>query len=108
MAIADETGRMTRISLNDRITRGTAHVETQVETDGGAQTLMMSIQQGNYYALESTAQRIWELTGSPVEVSRIVDTLVAEYDVSRSDCEGEVLAFLDDLARHELIVRVEG
>lgn len=91
---------MERIGLDTVIARGADHVEAQM----GGQTVMMSIQRGKYFALEGTAQRIWELTAEPVTVGQIVDRLVAEYEVERAQCAAEVVAFVEQLLENGLTV----
>lgn len=90
---------MGAISLDTVVRRGGDHVETRM----GAQTVMMSISQGKYYALEDTGQRIWELMNQPVAVCAIVDLLTREFDVERTRCEAHVLAFLEELRENGLV-----
>lgn len=85
------------------IGRGADHVETRV----GEQTMMMSIAKGKYYALEASAQRIWDLLETPRSVAALVDALLAEYDVSRETCVAQVQRFLADLRENGLIVFAE-
>lgn len=91
---------MERIGLETVIARGADHVEAQM----GGQTVMMSIRRGKYFALEGTAQRIWELMAEPVTVGEIVERLVEEYDVERTQCAAEVLAFVEQLCENGLTV----
>lgn len=91
---------MSTIRLESIIERGTDHVEAQM----GGQTVMMDIAQGKYFALETTAQRIWELMAEPVRVGDIVDALVEEYDIDRAGCESEVMGFLRELDASGLLV----
>lgn len=89
---------MDRIRLDSVVARGAEHVEAQM----GRQTVMMSIEHGKYFALEGTAQRIWELMAEPVRVGEIVDRLVEEYDIDRERCTAEVLAFVNELMANGL------
>ena len=89
---------MAQIGLETIVARGAEHVEAQM----GGQTVMMSIPRGKYFALEGTAQRIWELMAEPVRVDEIVDRLVEEYDIDRDRCAAEVLAFLNELMENGL------
>ncbi len=89
---------MPQIGLDSVVARGAEHVEAQM----GGQTVMMSIERGKYFALEGTAQRIWELMAEPVRVGEIVDRLVEEYDIDRERCTAEVLAFVNELMANGL------
>ena len=80
------------------VRRGREHVEAEM----GDQTVMMSIARGRYFALEDTAQRIWQLMAEPIAVGGIVDRLVEEYDVDRATCEAEVSAFIAELIENGL------
>ena len=89
---------MTQVRLDTIVARGAEHVEAQMS----GQTVMMSIPRGKYYALEGTAQRIWDLMAEPIRVSDIVDQLVEEYDIDRERCATEVLVFLNELVENGL------
>jgi len=73
-----------------RVVRGQDHVEAEID----GQTAMLSLDQGHYYAVEGTAQRIWELIASPVTADELVDALVEEYDVDPATCRASVDRFL--------------
>ena len=94
---------MPDLTTDTVIRRGSDHVETRV----GDQTMMMSIAQGKYYALQATAQRIWELIEQPRSVGEITERLVAEYDIERERCAAEVRGFVDELIRNGLAVRAD-
>lgn len=65
------------------------------EIDG--ETVMMSVEKGRYYGLDSIGSRIWALIEKPVKVSELVAALLPEYDVDHKTCERDVLSFLEDL-----------
>ena len=86
-----------------RVQRGADHVETQV----GDQTMMMSISQGRYFAVDDTGQRIWSMLSEPRTIGDIIDALCVEYDVPRDVCMAETLEFLVNLRGHGLVVEAE-
>lgn len=90
---------MSSIGLDTVVSRGAGHVETRM----GEQTVMMSIDQGKYFALQESGQRIWELMEDPIRVDALIDRLSGEYEVSRERCRDEVLGFLEDLRQHGLL-----
>ena len=49
------------------------------EIDG--ETVMMSIENGQYYGLDLIGSHIRELIKTPIKVSDLVDTLLEQYDV---------------------------
>jgi sulfur transfer complex TusBCD TusB component (DsrH family) len=75
----------------------------------GAETVILSLEDGVYYGLEEVGARIWELLQRPIQVSAIRDALVAEYDVDPERCRRDLLALLQDLAARGLVeVRERG
>ncbi len=73
-------------------------------TDMGDETVLLSPQTGTYYGLNSVGQRILELVRQPRELDEVVRTLAAEYDVDRKMLEKDVLAFVQDLLKHGLVI----
>lgn len=91
------------LTLDDAIRRGDEHVETGIDDE----TLMMSIQQGNYYSVDGSAQRIWQLIEGSTKVRDVLDALVATYDVEPDQCKTELVSFLDELLENGLIVKAD-
>jgi hypothetical protein len=65
--------------------------------------VMMNLDRGFYYGMEETAKAIWERLAKPCSVANLCDDLVARYDIDRASCERDVLAFLDELLKEDLI-----
>ena len=66
-------------------------------TDIDGDKVMMDLEKGQYFALNSVGSRIWEEIKSPVKVSDVVNTLLSEYDVDREPCEKSVIEFIEGL-----------
>lgn len=75
----------------------------QVNTDLDGDTIIMNIQNGCYFSLDDISTEIWELIANPIEIYRVCEMLVSEYDVAREQCEKEVLSFLDALNQEGLL-----
>jgi hypothetical protein len=71
------------------------------EMDG--ETIMMSIENGEYYGINSIGSRIWTLLESPKAVSEICDTLLRDYDVTPEQCAQDVLHFLNKMAEKGVV-----
>jgi len=71
------------------------------ELDG--KTVMMSLENGEYYGLDEVASAIWNGIEKPVTVSNLVNTLVKAYKVSVEQCQTDVLEFLEKLYNKQLI-----
>lgn len=83
-----------------------SQIEEIVTTDIDGETVMMSIENGEYYGLDDIGSRIWELIEHPVKVSDLIDTLLERFDVDRETCEIDVLKFLNEL-NEDRILEVE-
>ena len=79
----------------------------QVSADLSGEVVILGMRDGVYYGVESVGARIWALVQSPVRVSTIVETLVAEFDVEPTPCAADVLAFVDSLVAKGLVARVD-
>jgi coenzyme PQQ synthesis protein D (PqqD) len=69
--------------------------------------ILTGVDANQYFELGSSGKRIWEILGSPTTVGAICDQLAAEFCVERGALDTDVLAFLADLDRENLI-RVGG
>ena len=73
----------------------------QSEIDG--ETIMMSIDNGKYYGLNTVASRIWEIIKDEPLFSEIIEKLTIEYDIEKQQCETETKEFIDKLIENKLI-----
>jgi len=74
-----------------------------IVSDMDGEKVMLSVENGKYYNLGRQGGHIWELIASPVAVTDLVTTLMAEYEVDRETCERDVLKFLSALLRENMI-----
>ncbi len=83
--------------------------QTTLASSFGAETVILSLEDGVYYGLEDVGARIWSLLQRPVTVSALRDALVEEFDVEPDRCGRDLAALLRDLAARGLIeVRERG
>src|SRR4051794_4843644 len=73
----------------------------------GDETVLLSIAEGDYYAVDGAADRIWQLVHEEITVSDIVAAIADEFDVDEAGCRDDVVGFVSDLADKGL-VRVLG
>lgn len=90
---------MSQIKLHTTIRRNPELISTDVD----GEKVMMSIENGEYFGLDSVGSRIWELIENPIKVESLVDILIDEFDVSKEQCEMDTLEFLYDLREKNLI-----
>jgi len=85
-----------RIRLNQEL--------LQSEIDG--ETIMMSIDNGKYYGLNTVASRIWDLIKEEPLFSELIFKLIEEYNIEKSQCEIDTKEFVLNLLENNLI-RIE-
>ena len=74
---------------------------TTAYLDGEA--VILDVNSGQYYGLNEVGARIFELVEQPSSVDRIIGLLTDEYSVQGDDVKADLLAFLNDMAKKELI-----
>lgn len=72
-------------------------------TDLNGDIVMMDLEKGRYFSLNSVGSRIWELIEEPVQINQVVDSLLEEYEITRNECEENVLEFLNKLEEAQII-----
>ena len=69
-----------------------------------SEMVLLDIDRGSYFGMESVAKRIWDALREPITVSDLCEKLLASYNVDRATCRREVLDFLIELERQGLLV----
>jgi hypothetical protein len=87
------------IDINAKIVRNEEIVSTGMDNE----TVMMSIEMGEYYGINPVGSRIWELLARPRTAAGICDMLMEEYDVPEEECRQDVLEFLGQLFEKKLV-----
>jgi hypothetical protein len=77
--------------------------EDQVSSDLDGETVLMSIQNGKYYGMDSIGSRIWALIEEPRQIQDLCDILAREYEVDPEQCKRDVFAFLEKLSTTNLV-----
>ena len=71
------------------------------------EVVLMSIEAGYYFALDTVGSRIWELLSKPLTNDELTEALMEEYDVERDTCVKEVNSFIEEMRSKNLIIRLE-
>ena len=87
------------ITLNQTITQITGNIVS----DMGGEKVMLSINNGKYYNLGNIGGEIWELIEEKKSVNQLVSELMSNYNVEQSECEEQVISFLELLLKEKLI-----
>ena len=77
-----------------------------VSADMDGETVMMSIERGEYIGLSGIGPFIWELMKEPISVTQIIDAVHLEYAVNNETCTLDVTHFLQEFLEHDLILDV--
>jgi hypothetical protein len=75
-------------------------VLTQQSTDS---LVLLSVDSGQYYALDEVGGRVWELCDGVRSVADVVSVISQEYDAPPTTIEADVLELLADLANEKLV-----
>lgn len=87
------------LSLQDVVVQGKGNIVS----DYGGEKVMLSVHNGKYYNLGEIGGKIWDSIETPIAVTQLVDSLVADYEVDQSECEQQVISFLTNLMDEKLI-----
>jgi hypothetical protein len=69
----------------------------------GRETVILDLKAGTYFGLDDVGTRVWSLIQRQQTVGAIRDTILTEYDVSRSTCDADLQALLHDLVTRRLV-----
>ena len=72
-------------------------------TDLSGEKVMIDFESGKYFMIKGAGNDIWDLIQEEITVEEIVEKLLAEYDVSRQECEKSVEEFLNKLRELDFI-----
>jgi hypothetical protein len=72
--------------------------------DLNGEAVVLSLENGRYYGMNSVGARIWELVQDPRSAGEIEQAILLEYDVEAEVCRQQVSAFLQTMLGEELLV----
>lgn len=73
------------------------------DADLNGEKVMMNLDKGKYFALNSVGSRIWDIMREEIYVGDIVNILLEEYDVDKEMCKNNVLNYLEILENQDLV-----
>ena len=89
------------VKLTDTLKRN----EELISSDIDDETVMMSLEQGQYYGLDAIGSRIWELYATPQTLNKVIETLLVEFDVDEETCKADVINFVQQLLDNNLLMK---
>ncbi len=78
-------------------------IKDQMSCDLAGEAVILHTQTGVYYTLNPLGNRIWSYLKEPVQVRKIRDSILEEYEVGPAQCEEDLLMLLNDLHKEGLI-----
>lgn len=91
---------MKTLSLQSIIKRNPGLVSSEIDSE----RIMMNVQTGEYFGLDSVGNRIWELIENPIRLSNLIEILINEFDVTQEQCETDTMEFIKQLLDKELVI----
>jgi hypothetical protein len=88
------------ILLNSKIQRNPKMVTSNLD----GEIVMMSVENGEYYGLDETGTRIWELLEKTITVDELINSLINEFEIDRETCKHDTMEFLEDMISKNLIL----
>lgn len=72
-------------------------------SDLNGEMVMMNLEKGEYFVLNDTGSRIWNIISEPKTIKQIVSELLEEYSIDDDICRDNVLEYLGKLYYAEII-----
>ena len=86
----------------ERFIQNKAIVQSQI----GEEVVMLDMESGFYFGLNSVASVIWGLLADEIGFESLVDQLMTKFDVERALCEADTKELLDQLLEKNIIRKV--
>jgi len=75
-----------------------------IATDMDGDTVMMSIERGEYFGIGGVGSRVWDLLAQPTSMSQLTATICAEYEVDATTCQTDMNKFAQELLQNDLVL----
>ena len=90
---------MSLLGLDSWVVRSSEPIAAEV----GDGLVMLSVQEGKYFALNATAAAIWRRLEAPMRVGDLCDRIVEEFDTSREHAIQAVPEFVAKLIEQKIV-----
>lgn len=86
--------------MRDRIVKPAENV---IARRVGEEMVLLDMTRGTYYGLDPIGARIWQLIADGASLAAIVEKLLEEYDVTRTQLESDVETLVGELEGRGLV-----
>ena len=80
--------------------------KTIVQSKIGEEVVMLDMESGFYFGLNSVASVIWGLLADEIGFEKLIEQLMAQFEVERSICEAGTQELLDQMLEKNIIRKV--
>jgi hypothetical protein len=80
--------------------------KTIVQSQIGEEVVMLDMESGFYFGLNSVASVIWGLLADEIGFETLIDQLMTQFNVDRSVCEADTQELLDQMLEKNIIRKV--
>lgn len=80
--------------------RAKGNVSTELDNE----TVILDLSSGRYSGLDYVGTTVWKLLEQPISFSHLREKLLEEYEVSKEQCTGDLLVFLQKLVDNNLLM----
>jgi hypothetical protein len=77
-----------------------------IQSKIGDDVVMLDIDSGFYFGLNSVASIIWGKLEKPISLEEVINELLDEYNIDRDTCENDTMAFWVQLLDKNIIKQV--
>ena len=95
----DSADATSRIADSTIVSRSPSVLTAEVN----GETVMMSIEQGQYFGLDDIGSDIWTRLEPPCAFADLIDRLAADYDADRASIATDVRALLETMAERDIV-----
>jgi hypothetical protein len=69
------------------------------------EVVVLHSEKGEYYSFDSVAALIWQTLQEPKSLEELSDKIQAAYEVSKEECEKDLIDFIELLDNNKFIVK---
>jgi len=77
-----------------------------VQSKIGEEVVMLDMDSGFYFGLNSVASVIWGLLANEISFETLIDQLMTQFEVERSLCEADTKELLDQMLEKNIIRKI--
>ena len=67
--------------------------------------VILNMHSGLYYGIDEVGSRIWQMLEEKIPPAAMIDRLLNEYEIEVGECSRQVMDFLTELEKNNLILR---